>query len=99
MLEGLATKAESEGKEEAVSMSKYQYWCKNSAKKLNKAITEEKELIDQLENKIEAKTKESATLEEEIAKLEEQIAKAQAAGKKADEQRDKEEKLHAAAEK
>merc|ERR1719311_1427546 len=88
MLEDLATKAEAEGKEEAVSFSKYQYWCKNSAKELNKAIAEEKETIDSLTNKIDAKTKEAATLEEEIAALDEQIAKMQAAGKKADEQRE-----------
>merc|ERR1719310_600703 len=87
MLEDLATKAEAEGKEEAVSFSKYQYWCKNSNKELSKAIAEEKETIDSLANKIDAKTKEAATLEEEIASLEEQIAKMQAAGKKADEDR------------
>merc|ERR1719440_1255929 len=81
MLEGLATKAESEGKAEAVSFSKYEYWCKNSVKELSKAIAEEKELIDQLSSKIEAKTKEKATLEEEIAVLEKQIAKMQAAAK------------------
>merc|ERR1719440_313204 len=89
MLEELASKAESEGKAEAVSFSKYQYWCKNSVKELSKAITEEKEKIDQLESTIEAKTKEKATLEEEIAVLEKQIAKMQAAAKEADEARDK----------
>merc|ERR1719446_1886644 len=94
MLEDLATKAEAEGKEEAVSFSKYQYWCKNSAKELNKAIAEEKETIDSLSNKIDAKTKEAATLEEEIAALEDQIAKMQAAGKKADEARDTARKLY-----
>merc|ERR1719174_3659588 len=94
MLEDLATKAEAEGKEEAVSFSKYQYWCKNSAKELTKAIAEEKETIDSLANKIDAKTKEAATLEEEIAALEEQIAKMQAAGKKADEAREKGKKLY-----
>merc|ERR1719316_441892 len=82
MLEDLSSKAESEGKAEAVSFSKYQYWCKNSAKELNKAIAEEKETIDALESKIDAKTKEAATLEEEIDGLEEQIAAMQAADKK-----------------
>merc|ERR1719311_1286838 len=94
MLEDLATKAEAEGKEEAVSFSKYQYWCKNSKKELSKAISEEKETIDSLSNKIDAKTKEAATLEEEIAALEDQIAKMQAAGKKADEARDTARKLY-----
>merc|ERR1719388_736949 len=75
MLEDLSSKAESEGKAEAVSFSKYQYWCKNSVKELSKAIAEEKETIDALDSKIEAKTKEVATLEEEIDGLEEQIAK------------------------
>merc|ERR1719311_519950 len=94
MLEGLATQAEADGKAEAVSFSKYQYWCKNSGKELNKAIAEEKETIDSLANKIDAKTKEAATLEEEIAALEDQIAKMQAAGKKADEARDAAAKLY-----
>merc|ERR1719174_1641033 len=94
MLEDLATKAEAEGKEEAVSFSKFEYWCKNSKKELSKAIAEEKETIDSLANKIDAKTKEAATLEEEIAALEEQIAKMQAAGKKADEARDEARKLY-----
>merc|ERR1719174_878397 len=94
MLEDLATKAEAEGKEEAVSFSKYQYWCKNSAKELSKAIAEEKETIDSLANKIDAKTKEAATLEEEIAALDDQLAKMEAAGKKADEQRKAAKKLY-----
>merc|ERR1719390_621138 len=66
MLEGLASKAEAEGKAEAVSFSKYQYWCKNSVKELSAAIADEKETIDSLESKIEAKTKEAATLEKTI---------------------------------
>merc|ERR1719160_1830702 len=73
MLEGLAAKSEADGKAEAVSFSKYQYWCKNSVKELSAAIADEKETIDSLESKIEAKTKEAATLEEEIAGLTKQI--------------------------
>merc|ERR1719238_2615809 len=94
MLEGLASQAESEGKAEAVSFSKYQYWCKNSVKELNAAIAEEKSTIDSLADKIDAKMKEKATLEEEIAALDDQLAKMQAAGKKADEAREKGAKLY-----
>merc|ERR1719359_2712683 len=87
MLEELATKAEAEGKAEAVSFSKYMYWCKNSKKELSAAIADEKETIDSLESKIEAKTKEAATLEEEIAALSKQIAEMEASAKEAKDDR------------
>merc|ERR1719478_1977616 len=87
MLEGLASKTEAEGKAEAVSFSKYQYWCKNSAKELSAAIADSKETIDSLESKIEAKTKEAATLTEEIAALDKQIAEMEASAKNAKDDR------------
>jgi len=58
LLQGLATKSESEGKDEAVAYTKFEYWCKNSIKSLKAAIDEENETIEVLSSKIDSKTKE-----------------------------------------
>lgn len=94
MLKDLATKAEEEGKEEALAFQKFEYWCKNSVKELNKAIAEENDNIDALSSKIEAKTKESAALAKQIASLTDQLGKLAATAKKAKDQRDDENDLY-----
>jgi peptidoglycan hydrolase CwlO-like protein len=94
MLKDLATKAEEEGKEEALAFQKFEYWCKNSEKTLNKAIAEEKDNIDALTSKIEAKTKESKALKKQIDGLTDQLGKLAASAKKAKDQRDDENGLY-----
>ena len=84
MLKELATKAEEEGKEEALAFQKFAYWCKNSEKDLNKAISSENDNIDALGSKIEAKTKESKALQKQIDGLTDQLGKLAASGTKAD---------------
>jgi len=94
MLKDLATKAEEEGKEEALAFQKFEYWCKNSVKTLNKAISEENDNIDALSSKIEAKTKESTALKKQIVGLTDQLGKLEATAKKAKDQRDDENSLY-----
>jgi hypothetical protein len=94
MLKDLATKAEEEGKEEALAFQKFEYWCKNSVKDLNKAIAEENDNIDALSSKIEAKTKESKALKKQIDGLTDQLGKLAASAKKAKDQRDDENSLY-----
>jgi len=73
LLKGLEEQAIEEGKSEALSFQKFEYWCKNSKKTLTKAIAEEKDNIDSLESKISAKTEESKNLGEQISKLEKEL--------------------------
>jgi hypothetical protein len=94
MLKDLATKAEEEGKEEALAFQKFEYWCKNSVKELNKAIATENDNIDALGSKIEAKTKESKSLKKQIDSLTDQLGKLAATAKKAKDQRDDENGLY-----
>ena len=83
LLKGLESQAVEEGKSEALSFQKFEYWCKNSKKTLTKAIAEEKDNIDSLESKIAAKTEESKGLGESIAKLEAELGKMSTAAKEA----------------
>jgi predicted nucleic acid-binding Zn-ribbon protein len=83
LLKGLEEQAIAEGKSEALSFQKFEYWCKNSKKTLNKAIAEEKDNIDSLESKIAAKTEESKNLGEQIAKLEEELGEMSTSAKQA----------------
>mmetsp|Transcript_60699 Transcript_60699/g.95680 ORF Transcript_60699/g.95680 Transcript_60699/m.95680 type:complete len:708 (+) Transcript_60699:103-2226(+) len=94
LIKELKEKSISEGKEEAVAYEKFTYWCSTSIATLNKAITDEKELIDELKDKIAGLEKNKATLEEEIATLEDQITKLEASGKAAKEKRSDEAKLY-----
>jgi len=83
LLKGLEEQSVEEGKAEALSFQKFEYWCKNSKKTLNKAIAEEKDNIDSLESKIAAKTEESKGLGEQIAKLEEELGDLSTSAKEA----------------
>jgi len=73
MLEGLAEKAEEEGKTEAVSFDKFMHWCATSTKTLDSAIADEKDTIETLTDQIAGEEKMVAKLEKQIATLEEQI--------------------------
>jgi len=75
LLQGLATKSESEGKDEAVAYTKFEYWCKNSIKSLKAAIDAENETIDILTSKIDSKTKEEAALTQQISALTDELGK------------------------
>lgn len=61
---------------------------------MNKAIVEEKEKIDSLESKIDAKTKAAKALEDQIAGLETQIGKFQTRGKEAENARNNDNGLY-----
>jgi len=94
MLEGLVSDVEAEGKSEALAFQKFEYWCKGSTKTLSKAIVEEKEKIDSLGSKIEAKTKAVTALEEQISGLETQIGKLETRGGESDEARTRDNGLY-----
>jgi len=83
MLKGLSAKAEMEGKNEALLYEKFEYWCKNSMKTMGKAIDEETEKNETLEDKIEARKAQSATLKDDIAELAKNIDELEAGAVKA----------------
>jgi len=97
MIEDLKVKAQQEGEAEAVSYTKFEYWCKNSLKELSTAITADKEKIETLEDQIEAKTKLIEQMKIEIAELEKQLAASEAAAKKAKDIREETEADYTAA--
>jgi len=99
MLEGLKEKAIAEGKEEAVAFTKFEYWCSTSTDTLNDAISDEKEQIEELSDKLAGLKKQKEGLEEDISTLEEQIKDLQAAGKTAKSNRKKEASLYSKANK
>jgi len=94
LLDELAAKAEAEGKSEALAFQRFEYWCKDSTKELSGAISEEKQTIDSLESKIDAKTKEKKGLEDQISKLESELVDDNIRGKEADANRAKENDLY-----
>mmetsp|Transcript_17216 Transcript_17216/g.43361 ORF Transcript_17216/g.43361 Transcript_17216/m.43361 type:complete len:711 (-) Transcript_17216:136-2268(-) len=73
LLKDLATKAENEGKTEEVSYTKFEYWCTNNVKDLNRAITEEKATMEKLSDEISAHEKNIEVLDQEIEKLTEEL--------------------------
>jgi len=83
LLDDLMTKAEEEGKTEALQFQKMEYWCKNADKTLKKAIKKEKSDIESLEAKIDAKEKAKETLEEQIEDLESQLSDLETKGQEA----------------
>jgi septal ring factor EnvC (AmiA/AmiB activator) len=99
LIKDLKEKSISEGKAEAVAYEKFTYWCSTSIDTLNAAITDEKELIDELKDKIAGLEKTKATLEDEIASLEEQIKDLEASAKASEEKRKEEADLYTRADK
>mmetsp|Transcript_71640 Transcript_71640/g.192938 ORF Transcript_71640/g.192938 Transcript_71640/m.192938 type:complete len:708 (+) Transcript_71640:86-2209(+) len=73
LLKGLKTTAETEGKQEEVTYTKFEYWAMNSVKSLQKSIAEEKAAIENLESEISSHKKNIAVLTDEIEKLDEQL--------------------------
>jgi len=73
MLKGLITQADEEGKAEALTYEKFEYWCKTSEKELSDSIAEGKETIEELSDKIASLTENEKTLTEQIAKLQDEI--------------------------
>jgi predicted nucleic acid-binding Zn-ribbon protein len=97
LVEGLKEKAVAEGKEEAVAFTKFQYWCTTSTDTLKDAIADEKELIEELTDKLAGLNKEKESLEKEIGTLEEQIKDLQASAAEAKKDRKAEAALYSKA--
>lgn len=95
MLQGLASTAESEGKTEALAYEKFEYWCKNTLKELNKAISEETAEIESLKDKIAAGEQEEADLTAGIAALETQLGERDTAAGLASQRRNETAALYA----
>mmetsp|Transcript_98846 Transcript_98846/g.316900 ORF Transcript_98846/g.316900 Transcript_98846/m.316900 type:complete len:714 (-) Transcript_98846:92-2233(-) len=73
LLKGLKDKVIEEGKTEEVTYSKFEKWCADSTRSLQKAVTEGKENIEILKSKVESLEMENATLVEQIATLGEEL--------------------------
>jgi len=73
LLDGLKTKAIGEGQEEELTYAKFQSWCVNSLKEVDRAITEGQENIAALSDKIEGLEKEETLLGEQIKNLGDEI--------------------------
>uniref|UniRef100_A0A7S4QW52 Uncharacterized protein n=1 Tax=Alexandrium monilatum TaxID=311494 RepID=A0A7S4QW52_9DINO len=97
LLTSLIEKTEFEGKAEAVTYEKFEYWCANSATSLRTAIADGKETIDELESKIKSKMEEEELLTEQIAALDAELLKLQAADKAASDGRSSQAALYASA--
>jgi len=83
LLQDLEKKAEQEGKDEEVLYTKFEYWCANSKKSLDKAIAEEKDTIERLQDEISSHEKTIEVLTKEMADLTDEIAELGSAGEKA----------------
>jgi len=73
LLQDLEKKAEQEGKDEEVLYTKFEYWCTNSKKTLEKAVAEETSLIERLSEAIASHEKREEVLKADIAKLGEEL--------------------------
>jgi len=94
MLKGLISQVDDEAKAEAVTYEKFEYWCTNSVKELNEAISEGKETIEELTSKIASLKETEKVLTAEIAKLEEEIEEIDKESAKAKEIRTAEQGLY-----
>mmetsp|Transcript_71639 Transcript_71639/g.192930 ORF Transcript_71639/g.192930 Transcript_71639/m.192930 type:complete len:707 (+) Transcript_71639:86-2206(+) len=96
LLKGLKTTAETEGKQEEVTYTKFEYWCTNSVKSLKTSISEEKATLENLASEIASQTKSIAILAEEIEKLDEDIMELDKEAGAAKEDRDAGSELYSA---
>merc|ERR1740133_142807 len=94
MLKGLKADAISEGQTEGVAYEKFTYWGSTSKTELQGSIADEKETISELTDTIDGKTKEQASLEDNIEKLEDQLTELQASAKSAKDDRASEAALY-----
>lgn len=84
MIQGLSMKVEAEGKTEAVTFTKFKYWCTNSKKTLKGAIKESEDKIETLTESINGKLEEEQLLQSQIDDLVGEVSKHEAAGGEAD---------------
>jgi hypothetical protein len=84
MIKGLQDKVKEEAATEEITFTKFDHWCTNSVKTLDKAIAEEKAQIEVLTEEISAKTKSIEVLGKQIAGLEAEIMEMEAASAEAD---------------
>jgi len=89
LLGKLAKTSEAQGESEALDYQSFAYWCKNSQRKLSKAIASEKEQITTLKSDIASKEENKETMQREISKLEEQLKKMIVAAAEAKDDADK----------
>merc|ERR1740117_1751262 len=73
LLEGLKAKSIAEGQAEQVSFTKFQYWCTTSSDELKDAISDEKETIAELTDKLAGLKKQKESLEDGIDSLTDQL--------------------------
>merc|ERR1719330_183402 len=66
MLQGLMAKVEEEAKDEAVTYTKFEYWCKNSEKTLDSAIASSNQEIETLTAGINGRLEEEELLGDQI---------------------------------
>merc|ERR1740121_3565665 len=83
LLESLSAKVEQEKKAEEVTYTKFEYWCTNSIKSLNKAISEGKATIEALEDKISSLEEQEQVFTDQIQELADQLLELDVASKKA----------------
>lgn len=99
LLQDLSAKVETEGKAEELTYAQFETWCSDSRRTLEQAVSKEKQSIDALQSKVEGKTKESATLTEQISGLSNELLQYEAAASSAADQRKKVGDLYTAADK
>jgi len=99
LLKDLGKKVDSEGKDEEVTYAKFEKWCADSFKTLEKSISEEKEQIDSLDSKVDAKEEQEKSLTKKIDELTEEIKKHEVSGGKAKSEREEGTKLYEKADK
>merc|ERR1719331_3593731 len=94
MLQDMSAKAKAEKNQEQVSFAEFQTWCKMEVPQTQKSIAKAAESIELLNADIAKLTTEAKVLGEEIAKLQGDVAGAEAEKKKADAQREKDNKAY-----
>jgi len=87
LLKELKVKVIEEGQTEEVTFAKFDKWCSDSKKTLQKSVSESKESIDSLEDEVASKEAENTTLTEQLSKLADEIEKYESAQTDGDEAR------------